>query len=195
MLKTSKRVAAERPEAFEAFFTRFLGLKAQRVLHAHERLTYLLFCIHALQSLENSVVWGQVRKLVSLSLWHALSPPRLQVSKPSGMQLFLQTLLTQMLWCTKHCRAWRTAWCGAKYASWSPLPVACALPTSTAGEQCLECSFTYNGCSHRRPVAPRTAQHESSAVWGQVRKLVSLSLWHCLPTSTAGELCAQVSAV
>ena len=49
------------------------------MLQAHERLTYLLFCIHALQSLETPVVWAQVRKLVSLPLWHALSPGRLQV--------------------------------------------------------------------------------------------------------------------
>ena len=76
----TRACAAERPEAFGAFFARFLGLKAERVLHAHERLTYLLFCIHALQSLETAVVWGQVRKLVSLPLWHALSPARLQVS-------------------------------------------------------------------------------------------------------------------
>ena len=39
---------AERPEAFEAFFMRFLGPKAERVLHAHKRLTYLL--LHASHS-------------------------------------------------------------------------------------------------------------------------------------------------
>ena len=61
------------------FFQQFLDLKSRRVLQAHERLTYLLFCIHALQSLETPVVWAQVRKLVSLPLWHALSPGRLQV--------------------------------------------------------------------------------------------------------------------
>ena len=75
---TQPRVA-DKPEAFGAFFQQFLDLKSYRVLHAHERLTYLLFCIHALQSLETPVVWAQVRKLVSLPLWHALSPGRLQV--------------------------------------------------------------------------------------------------------------------
>ena len=49
----------------------------------HERVTYLLFIIHAFQSLEQEAVRVQVLKLVSLPLWHALSRGRLQVSLAS----------------------------------------------------------------------------------------------------------------
>jgi Intron-binding protein aquarius N-terminus len=43
------------------------------------QVSYLLFSINSFQSLENEAVRGQVLKLVSLPLWHALSKGRLMV--------------------------------------------------------------------------------------------------------------------
>uniref|UniRef100_A0A1D2ABG5 Intron-binding protein aquarius n=2 Tax=Auxenochlorella protothecoides TaxID=3075 RepID=A0A1D2ABG5_AUXPR len=69
-----------RPEVFPAFFRAFLALKAtDGELHMHERITYLLFAINAFQSLEEEAVRKEVLRLVSLPLWHALSPGRLQL--------------------------------------------------------------------------------------------------------------------
>ena len=72
-------------EKFPAFFARVLGLLGMEdaLQHMHERVTYLLFIIHAFQSLEQEAVRVQVLKLVSLPLWHALSRGRLQVSLAS----------------------------------------------------------------------------------------------------------------
>jgi intron-binding protein aquarius len=67
------------PEKFAAFFARVLALRARACWQTHERVTYLLFFIHAFQSLEQERVRGQVLSLVSLPLWHALSTGRLQV--------------------------------------------------------------------------------------------------------------------
>lgn len=68
------------PEVFAGLFSRLLAIKAERTLSAHESVTYLLFIIHAFQSLENTLVWGQVKALVWLPLWMALSPGRRKVS-------------------------------------------------------------------------------------------------------------------
>ena len=68
-------------EKFPAFFARVLGLlgAGDALQHMHERVTYILFIIHAFQSLEQEAVRAQALKLVSLPLWHALSRGRLQV--------------------------------------------------------------------------------------------------------------------
>lgn len=71
-------------EAFADFFRAFLTLKqraaeAGRELRMHELTAYLVFTINIFQSLEDEMVRGQVLKLVSLPLWQALSPGRLQL--------------------------------------------------------------------------------------------------------------------
>lgn len=67
-------------EKFAGFFGASLALRADAAgWQTHERVTYLLFMIHAFQSLEQEVVRKQVLQLVSLPLWHALSRGRLQV--------------------------------------------------------------------------------------------------------------------
>lgn len=78
-----------RAEALPALFERIFALRAPatgpggRPWHTHERVTYLVFAIHAFQSLENEAVRRQVLRLVSLPLWHALSRGRLQVCRPT----------------------------------------------------------------------------------------------------------------
>ena len=67
------------PEVFAGFFSRLLAIKSERALSSHERVTYLLFVIHAFQSLENTLVWSQVKTLVWLPLWMKLSPGRRKV--------------------------------------------------------------------------------------------------------------------
>ncbi|KAJ0987357.1 hypothetical protein J5N97_005713 [Dioscorea zingiberensis] len=70
----------DRKDAFKGFLGRVLRLKEQgRDLSIAEKTNYLLFMIHAFQSLEDEVVSGTVLKLVSLQLWHCLSPGRLQM--------------------------------------------------------------------------------------------------------------------
>ena len=48
-------------------------------LAQHERTSYLLFLTQTFQSLEDEMVRGCALRLVSLPLWHALSPGRLQL--------------------------------------------------------------------------------------------------------------------
>ena len=62
-----------------AFWTRVLQMRGHADMRNHERVSYLLFAIHAFQSLENEAVRGQALKLVSLPTWHALSRGRLQL--------------------------------------------------------------------------------------------------------------------
>ena len=131
-------------EAFEAFFTRFLGLKAERVLHAHERLTYLLFCIHALQSLENAVVWGQVKKLVSLSLWHSLSPARLQVGPLHRLHMQGSRGFTCCSVCI-HCRGEHCVE-GAGQEAGVLVPVTVPFPCMLAGRLLAMTSDTFVPC-------------------------------------------------
>ena len=65
---------------FPAFFGRVVRLQSsERAWQTHERVTYLLFFIHAFQSLEQEAVRAQALKLVSLPLWYSLSRGRLQV--------------------------------------------------------------------------------------------------------------------
>ena len=79
---------ASRPDVLPSLFERIYALRAPaagpggRAWYTHERVTYLLFAIHAFQSLENEAVRRQVLRLVSLPLWHALSRGRLQVPWP-----------------------------------------------------------------------------------------------------------------
>lgn len=67
-------------DKFPAFFGRVVRLQSsERAWQTHERVTYLLFFIHAFQSLEQEAVRAQALKLVSLPLWYSLSRGRLQV--------------------------------------------------------------------------------------------------------------------
>ena len=66
-------------DAVPAFWRRVLGLRGKPEMRHHERVSYLLFAIHAFQSLENEAVRGQALQLVSLPTWHALSRGRLQL--------------------------------------------------------------------------------------------------------------------
>ncbi|GIL75166.1 hypothetical protein Vretimale_7780 [Volvox reticuliferus] len=70
-----------REEAFPGFFKRVLSVKEGREekLRLHERTAYVLFMIRSFQSLEDEMVRSQVLRVVSLPLWHALSPGRLQL--------------------------------------------------------------------------------------------------------------------
>jgi len=101
----------KRQEVFPDFFKAFLGLKDQlaagssegaaaegegeaegaqgckRSMHMHERTAYLVFTINVFQSLEDEMVRGQVLRLVSLPLWQALSPGRLQLELHALPQL------------------------------------------------------------------------------------------------------------
>ncbi|GFR52138.1 hypothetical protein Agub_g14653, partial [Astrephomene gubernaculifera] len=70
-----------REDAFPGFFRRVVSLKDGReeAMRMHERTAYVLFMIRAFQSLEDEMVRGQVLRVVSLPLWHSLSPGRLQL--------------------------------------------------------------------------------------------------------------------
>lgn len=68
---------------FVLVFQRVLELKEGREIFIYEKLTYLLYTIHCFQSLENEMVRTQVLRLVSLPIWHNLSPGRLQVGPSS----------------------------------------------------------------------------------------------------------------
>ena len=56
-----------------------LSLKSERELTVPERTAYLVFMINVFQSLENELIRSVALPLVSLPLWHSLSPGRLQV--------------------------------------------------------------------------------------------------------------------
>ena len=56
-----------------------LSLKGERELTVPERTAYLVFMINVFQSLENELIRSVALPLVSLPLWHSLSPGRLQV--------------------------------------------------------------------------------------------------------------------
>eukprot|EP00201_Polytomella_parva_P007058 CAMPEP_0175082518 /NCGR_PEP_ID=MMETSP0052_2-20121109/26806_1 /TAXON_ID=51329 ORGANISM="Polytomella parva, Strain SAG 63-3" /NCGR_SAMPLE_ID=MMETSP0052_2 /ASSEMBLY_ACC=CAM_ASM_000194 /LENGTH=216 /DNA_ID=CAMNT_0016353735 /DNA_START=27 /DNA_END=675 /DNA_ORIENTATION=+ len=69
-----------RPDMIPVFFEAIFSLLARRAsLRLHERLAHLVFLINAFQSLEDDLVRPQVLRLVSLPLWAALSPGRLQL--------------------------------------------------------------------------------------------------------------------
>ena len=85
-------------DKFPAFFSRVVKLQtAERAWQTHERVTYILFFIHAFQSLEQEAVRSQALKLVSLPLWYSLSRGRLQVGQPPT------ALLLCALGVTHHC--------------------------------------------------------------------------------------------
>jgi intron-binding protein aquarius len=80
-------------EAFAAFFARLVTLPDAAPLSPHQRLARLVFFINAFQSLETPLVAAQVLRLVSLPLWHALSPGRLQLelhAQPALAKLWKQ---------------------------------------------------------------------------------------------------------
>ena len=66
---------------FAALFQRVVALRADadRPLALFEAVQYLTFVVVAFQSLESEAVRPCVLKLVSLPLWHALSPGRLEL--------------------------------------------------------------------------------------------------------------------
>ena len=67
------------PAHIPVFFQRLF--QADRgALRMHERVSFLVFFIHAFQSLEHDAVSKQVLRLVQLPLWHSLSPGRRQVA-------------------------------------------------------------------------------------------------------------------
>lgn len=85
-------------DKFPAFFSRVVKLQSsERAWQTHERVTYILFFIHAFQSLEQEAVRKQALKLVSLPLWYSLSRGRLQVAHP------FTALLLCALRVTRHC--------------------------------------------------------------------------------------------
>jgi intron-binding protein aquarius len=55
-----------------------VALKRERELTVVERTSYLVFMINLFQSLENETIRAVALPLVSLPLWQALSPGRLQ---------------------------------------------------------------------------------------------------------------------
>jgi intron-binding protein aquarius len=59
-----------------------VSLKRERELTVVERTSYLVFMINLFQSLENETIRAVALPLVSLPLWHALSPGRLQARTP-----------------------------------------------------------------------------------------------------------------
>ncbi|MCO5580056.1 hypothetical protein L7F22_033922 [Adiantum nelumboides] len=78
----------DKKEKFEPFLKRILSLKDQgRDMNVAEKTNYLLFVIHCFQSLEDEMVRGPALKLVTLQLWHYLSPGRLQMELSLHEQL------------------------------------------------------------------------------------------------------------
>ncbi|MCO5611849.1 hypothetical protein L7F22_066108 [Adiantum nelumboides] len=78
----------DKKEKFEPFLKRILSLKDQgRDMNVAEKTNYLLFVIHSFQSLEDEMVRGPALKLVTLQLWHYLSPGRLQMELSLHEQL------------------------------------------------------------------------------------------------------------
>ena len=65
-------------ELLPIFFQRLYTLNLEG-LRMHEKIAFLLFLIHAFQSLENDTISKQILRLVQLPLWSSLSPGRLQV--------------------------------------------------------------------------------------------------------------------
>lgn len=66
------------PDLMPIFFSKLFAMPLAG-LKMHEQVAFLVFLIHAFQSLENEAVSRQVLRLVQLPLWHSLSPGRLQV--------------------------------------------------------------------------------------------------------------------
>ncbi|KAG1668022.1 hypothetical protein FOA52_006555 [Chlamydomonas sp. UWO 241] len=82
---------ASSKDAFPDFFRRVTALgsggEGERELKVHERTAFMVFTINVFQSLEDEMVRGVVLRLVSLPLWHALSPGRLQLELHAHPQL------------------------------------------------------------------------------------------------------------
>ena len=74
-------------ERFSAFVRRAIELRSLREPTLAERTLALLFFINLFQSLENEVVRKVALPLVSLPIWHALSPGRLQLELAHNAQL------------------------------------------------------------------------------------------------------------
>ena len=66
-------------DRFGDFFKRVLSFRSEVALSVVQRTAYLVFIINVFQSLENEMVRTLALPLVSLALWHSLSPGRLQV--------------------------------------------------------------------------------------------------------------------
>jgi intron-binding protein aquarius len=82
---------SDNAERFTTFFTSVVTLRAEKdgaaQLSLSERKTLLVFLINAFASLESEAVRSVALPLVSLPLWHALSPGRLQLELASNPQL------------------------------------------------------------------------------------------------------------
>lgn len=74
-------------ERFAALIKSLVGVSAVRELTLAERTGYVLFFVNLFQSLENEVVRAIGLPLVSLPLWSALSPGRLQLELARNPQL------------------------------------------------------------------------------------------------------------
>ena len=69
--------SSQQPESFPLFFEALVGVAD--FTNDSEQLAYVIFIKNAFQSLENELIRVQVLKLVSLPLWHSLSPGRLEL--------------------------------------------------------------------------------------------------------------------
>jgi len=63
-----------RESDFPAFFDKVLRLNDEYELSYQEHTDFLVFLINCFQSLEDSMVRQQIEKLVSIKLWHSISP-------------------------------------------------------------------------------------------------------------------------
>ncbi|XP_024517313.1 RNA helicase aquarius [Selaginella moellendorffii] len=68
-----------RKQVFSLFLHRVFTLQGERSLNLKEKTNYLLFLIHSFQSLEDPLVADSVLRLVSMELWHSLSPGRVKL--------------------------------------------------------------------------------------------------------------------
>lgn len=67
----------QRADAFPGFFERALNLLGTQ-LTMQERIIYVTFLVNCFQSLEDEMLRKECLRIVSLPLWHALNPTRLQ---------------------------------------------------------------------------------------------------------------------
>ena len=84
------------------FWQRFLALREEHVMRRHEEVAYLVFTIHAFQSLENEGVRAQLLPLVSLPLWHALSSGRRELELNAHSQLLKHWKRAEKKVCFQH---------------------------------------------------------------------------------------------
>ena len=74
---TSRPECFHQRDAFPGFFERVLNLLGTQ-LTMQERIIYVTFLVNCFQSLEDEMLRKECLRIVSLPLWHALNPTRLQ---------------------------------------------------------------------------------------------------------------------